>query len=358
LSPQEEHIRKIFSESLEHFEAPVDPSVWAGVQSGIGAGTAGAGGLGSFALLKIVAALVVATGIITAVVISTGQEETNSKSSEVEQVENPQSDVEIDADTPSNIVKTEEEGQSLSTSDTKRDIIPDQDVSPGTVVIPPSDEPLSEVAPVEEPVQAIKSYEIGRGAPAVETPEEHIVADPIDEKAVVDFSAGFVAKQDEYTYNLLSFTPATIVDGEYVWDFGDGETSIGSSATHEYFDDGTYNVTLSVKVGDQEKVEEVIVLITEPSQIMVPNVFSPNGDIWNNYFDIEAESKNVELISLVVFDQQGNRVFEADSYRKKWDGNDLFGDPCSAGIYSYWFEAHGHDGKHWKNAGTVTLKHE
>lgn len=360
MSTQDEHIREIFSKSLEHFEAPVDPSVWAGVQSGIGAGAAGAGsaGIGGLSLLKIVAAVVIAGSVITAVVLSTGgdkdseaitqsEEVTPSPAEENEEVENASltqndDDIKPEVSNEANQAAVQENGESQ---------LP---------ITADSEERFIDVAPSQEPEKEIKSTPMLRGASPEGTPsniDEPEISNPTPEveTPTVEVDAEFVAVQDDHIYNLFRFAPVTLMEGEYTWDFGDGEVTSGSEVFHEYFDDGEFMVTLTLTVGEQTKQQEVKILVVEPSQISVPNVFSPNGDSWNNYFDVEAQSKNIELITLVIFDPQGNKVFEADEYRKKWDGNDLFGNPCRGGVYTYWFEAHGSDGKHWKEPGTVTL---
>ncbi len=67
---KKDNIEEIFKDAFESFEAPVDPSVWAGVQSGMsaGAGSAGAGATGASLTAKIIG-FTVAAAVTTAVVV-------------------------------------------------------------------------------------------------------------------------------------------------------------------------------------------------------------------------------------------------------------------------------------------------
>ena len=143
----------------------------------------------------------------------------------------------------------------------------------------------------------------------------------------------------------------------YYWDLGNGTTSFEPAVDVNYEDFGSYTVQLVVtdRIGKTETHESQVQLIP-PSELFVPNVFSPNGDQWNDLFDIEAESKNVEVVSLFIYDEQNQEVFASSEDRKKWDGTDLHGNPCPQGVYRFWFEALGSDGRVYKQQGTVVLK--
>jgi len=63
--------------------------------------------------------------------------------------------------------------------------------------------------------------------------------------------------------------------------------------------------------------------------ITVPNVFTPNGDMYNQFFYIPK----IELYQdsqLLVFDRWGMKVFDAVGYKNDWDGEGL-----SSGVYYY-----------------------
>ena len=76
-----------------------------------------------------------------------------------------------------------------------------------------------------------------------------------------------------------------------------------------------------------------------PDVISPPEVFTPNDDGKNDYFEIP----NLELYpnnSIVIFNRWGNKVFEASPYLNDWDGRNHFGlriggDRLPAGTYFY-----------------------
>ncbi|MEM6782469.1 MAG: PKD domain-containing protein [Bacteroidota bacterium] len=51
---------------------------------------------------------------------------------------------------------------------------------------------------------------------------------------------------------------------EYTWDWGDGQTSTGLTATHMYADEGTYTVTFSAACKANTDVETLLVTVTAP----------------------------------------------------------------------------------------------
>lgn len=64
-------------------------------------------------------------------------------------------------------------------------------------------------------------------------------------------------------------------------------------------------------------------------EVYIPNVFSPNGDRFNPFFQI----LNIELFEeshLQVSNRWGKMVFEATDYKNDWDGSDL-----ATGLYFY-----------------------
>ena len=62
--------------------------------------------------------------------------------------------------------------------------------------------------------------------------------------------------------------------------------------------------------------------------VVVPNVFTPNGDTYNQYF-----IRNILLYKnsqLEIIDRWGKKVFETIGYLNNWDGDDL-----TSGVYFY-----------------------
>jgi gliding motility-associated-like protein len=67
----------------------------------------------------------------------------------------------------------------------------------------------------------------------------------------------------------------------------------------------------------------------------LPNVFTPNGDDFNNLFK-PFPYKSVTAVNLEIWDRWGRMVFKTQSPDINWDGTDMTtGQPCSDGTYYY-----------------------
>jgi len=67
----------------------------------------------------------------------------------------------------------------------------------------------------------------------------------------------------------------------------------------------------------------------------LPNVFTPNGDGYNDYW-IPFPYSGVERINLVVVNRWGTMVFETSDPQVRWDGNNIKSNsPCPDGAYFY-----------------------
>jgi gliding motility-associated-like protein len=74
--------------------------------------------------------------------------------------------------------------------------------------------------------------------------------------------------------------------------------------------------------------------ILDPSVIFVPNVFTPNGDLVNDTFEIVIQ--NGELVRGWIFNRWGNVICTFSPTQLTWDGKDeLTGIPVLDGVYTY-----------------------
>jgi len=68
----------------------------------------------------------------------------------------------------------------------------------------------------------------------------------------------------------------------------------------------------------------------------IPNVFTPNGDNLNDYFEVETPAGKV--YDFRIFTRAGTQIYQSNSPRIFWDGRDAAGHEVSAGIYYYVIE--------------------
>jgi gliding motility-associated-like protein len=73
--------------------------------------------------------------------------------------------------------------------------------------------------------------------------------------------------------------------------------------------------------------------------IIAPNVFTPNDDEWNQFFEVTSSAGNP--VSLKVFTRAGVLVFSITAKICKWDGYSQNGDKMAEGVYFYTAEVPG-----------------
>ena len=88
--------------------------------------------------------------------------------------------------------------------------------------------------------------------------------------------------------------------------------------------------------------------------IKVANVFTPNNDGKNEYFNIDID--NVENFNINIYNRWGKPVFESNDYQFKWYG-ELGGKNPEEGVY-YWlmnYNTYCSDDNHKTRSGFVEL---
>jgi len=136
----------------------------------------------------------------------------------------------------------------------------------------------------------------------------------------------------------------------FSWEFGDDSISdMETPVPHIYYRPGEYYVKLTIEselhctdVSDSVKIK------VDESLIDIPNVFTPDGDGYNDWFMVE--SKSLRFISMEVFSRSGLKVygFYGEGEKLKdwtgWDGNiNNSSIKASPGVYFYIIRAIGWD---------------
>jgi gliding motility-associated-like protein len=84
---------------------------------------------------------------------------------------------------------------------------------------------------------------------------------------------------------------------------------------------------------------EAMAVDSAGDELNIPNVFTPNGDGTNDYFEVTTDGSTVYEFS--VFTRTGTRIYHSRSPRIFWDGNSLEGAELKDGIYYYVIEEEG-----------------
>lgn len=115
----------------------------------------------------------------------------------------------------------------------------------------------------------------------------------------------------------------------------------------------TYNVTVTDQYGCVD-TDEVTINVFYENLALVPNSFSPNGDLTNDVFKISGSS--IKSFDLHIFDRWGQVVFEIKDTdtNKGWDGT-RNGIDAEIGVYVFYLNVEFNDGKTKLVKSNVTL---
>jgi gliding motility-associated-like protein len=125
--------------------------------------------------------------------------------------------------------------------------------------------------------------------------------------------------------NLLSDTIGT----SYLWNTGETTQSIEVSDSAWYFVD-------IFKPGEVCPYRDSFLLKVQVcyQDLILPNVFSPNGDGVNDFFKA-GQTFAYDKFNIVIFNRWGNKVFESTNPFFEWNGSDMNGDILPSGTYFF-----------------------
>ncbi|MCD6018587.1 MAG: hypothetical protein K0S53_1708 [Bacteroidetes bacterium] len=150
----------------------------------------------------------------------------------------------------------------------------------------------------------------------------------------------------------VGFTNQSTGASNYSWNFGDvtslDNTSGLTDPSHVFNQLGIYTVTLTASNGSCTSTATISIEVLENSTLIVPNVFTPNGDGSNDLFKIT--STGIEELNCDIFNRWGLKLYTIKSVNDSWDGGGN-----SAGTYFFILTAKGYDGKELKQEGFISL---
>ena len=162
-----------------------------------------------------------------------------------------------------------------------------------------------------------------------------------------------------YGYPVLDivFTNNSTGATSYGWNFDNGQVgTVATTASQNvsYETPGTYIIELIAGNGicsDIDTIQIIVMPFPDPI-VIVPNVFTPNGDGANDHFVIHTEY--VEELDVVIFNRWGNVVHEIDTVTGHWDGQ-IGNKDASDGVYFYKYTLKGINGTELSGHGNITL---
>ncbi len=156
----------------------------------------------------------------------------------------------------------------------------------------------------------------------------------------------------------VEFTNSSLNAQSYSFEFGNGSTfqttNIASTPNATYQQPGTYTVVLTASNGICQDTAQlkVIVVPFPPMNIVVPNIFTPNGDGNNDVFFIRLE--NAVSLEVTIVNRWGNKMLVYSGLNGSWDGS-VNGNLAEEGVYFYKYTATGLDGGTQTGQGNIQL---
>ncbi len=194
------------------------------------------------------------------------------------------------------------------------------------------------------------------------TTERTITVHPVP-KALFDLLPNKVKipKQDVTFFNYSENAK------DYLWDFGDGNTSPDKEPVYQYTKTGLFDVTLFITSAegcrDTLLLREAVEVFSDG--LKVPNAFIPgkegssnghyvSGDPRNNIFYPAVAAGDVVEYELMIFNRWGNLLFVSREIERGWDGY-YNGRLCPQDVYIWKIRCKFISGSIITKSGDVTL---
>lgn len=164
-----------------------------------------------------------------------------------------------------------------------------------------------------------------------------------------------------FTDELVSYLDSSTNTDTWYWEFGDGSTSSFQNPFHTYDSIGPYTVML-VTTSPDGCLDTAYTEVNVSEGLIIPNVFTPNGDGMNDEFTLR--NSNINEFKFEVYNRWGNLIYTSVAPQISWDGRTTAGIEAPAGTYFWTVSANLASGNGFttnaaehpfKETGTVTL---
>jgi len=146
----------------------------------------------------------------------------------------------------------------------------------------------------------------------------------------------------------------------YVWNFGNGDSSVEESPDYVYTENGLYELTLVAldSVSGCSDTMTVLIDVSSDPRVAMPNVFTPGGAYpYYNAITANDSTSNIAEFTGVIYNRWGKKVYEWTDWSANssgWDGS-VGGAKASEGVYYYTVKAVGNNEKVIEKSGHLTL---
>lgn len=151
------------------------------------------------------------------------------------------------------------------------------------------------------------------------------------------------------SFSNLSSPDAT----RFLWNFGDGESSVERNPVHQYNQTGRYTAELIAynDAGCSDTARLAVDVIIVPV-LDVPNAFTP-GRFGENGF-ISVKGFGIGKMDWKIYNRWGQLVFHTNNRKLAWDGT-FKGKLQPMDVYAYTLDVEFTDGKKLRKTGDITL---
>ncbi len=163
-------------------------------------------------------------------------------------------------------------------------------------------------------------------------------------------TAGFFPSAfTEKTPAEIFFSNTSINSTNWLWNFGTGEKSNQEHPSMTYENRGSYTVILvASNIDGCSDTISLEIVIEEPLDFIIPNVFTPNGDGKNDVFTIKG--KGMSTFNGQIFNRWGKKIYEWENSMEGWNGKE-----SENGVYFYVITFTDYLGEDFNYSGQLTL---
>lgn len=158
-----------------------------------------------------------------------------------------------------------------------------------------------------------------------------------------------------YDFNLVTFIDLSNGADTGYWSFNGIIMPYvkGQNPQFQFDNPGTYTITLVVSnQGGCTDSYTMTICILEPTEIFVPDIFSPNGDGQNDVLFVRG--MGIKELKFILYDRWGEKLFETSDINTGWDGT-FRGKPVDPAVYVYYMDALLNTEKRVIQKGDITL---
>jgi gliding motility-associated-like protein len=153
--------------------------------------------------------------------------------------------------------------------------------------------------------------------------------------------------------------PISIIDlsagaDTLIWSLNGLSIAVDSATPLPVSDTGLYCIRQIAATHAGCRDSSVLCVTIFGSDLYIPDVFTPNGDGVNDFFEVFGSRAGMRYVKMSIYDRWGEKVFESSDLDFRWDGKYL-GQALTPGVYVYTLDLSYADGQTVTTKGSLLL---